>query len=192
VTGSESISLDVAVGDNIRHVREHRGLTQRAVSERLAEMGWTIDPTAITRIESGQRELRVNQLALVARALGVTPGSLLISDAERVKTLHRLGIDKLREAHVAVLSALAAFDMALTAYKRGETYPYWEGALELAPTREGYLTMVAETVRGARAEWARLAGFEPSAVYSPRTAPLVQAVLNEVVDNVFLVEEDGL
>ncbi len=73
--------VDEVVGRNIRQSREATGMTQHELAEALRWGGWQIDDTAITRIESGARSLRVSQLTMVAVALGVSPASLLASVA---------------------------------------------------------------------------------------------------------------
>jgi transcriptional regulator with XRE-family HTH domain len=57
--------------------REAAGLTQRELAERLRK-----DPATIARIETGERNVSVLELMLIARALGRDP-TTMISALER-------------------------------------------------------------------------------------------------------------
>jgi len=60
------------VGHNIRRLREKRGWSQ----EKLAEMA-DLDRTYVGRIERGEKNLGIENLARFARTLGVRPAALL-------------------------------------------------------------------------------------------------------------------
>lgn len=67
--------MDAAVVDFARNVaaaRKRLGLTQEQVSERS-----DVHPTEVSRIERGERDVRVSTVVRLARALEVTPGQLL-------------------------------------------------------------------------------------------------------------------
>lgn len=83
--GPGSNTVDRGVGYRVRTARESLRWTQRELAERLHELGWTIDPTGITRIEAGERALRVNQLYLVAKALQTQPTNLLQDDEYEIR-----------------------------------------------------------------------------------------------------------
>lgn len=67
--------LQKQIGNNVRHYHMERKLTQ----EELASMV-NVNATAITRIEDGQRMMRVMTLQAVADALGVSCDALLYKD----------------------------------------------------------------------------------------------------------------
>lgn len=69
--------MNVTIGTLIRDAREAQGITQRHLAERLGDLGWQIDPTAVTRIEHDQRSIRVSELALVAEALRTSVHDLI-------------------------------------------------------------------------------------------------------------------
>lgn len=73
----EARDVDVAVGRNVREAREEAGLTQREVVEQLRVLGWSLDVTAMTRIENGTRSLRVPQLQMLAEVLGTSAADLV-------------------------------------------------------------------------------------------------------------------
>ncbi|WP_045821461.1 helix-turn-helix domain-containing protein [Williamsia herbipolensis] len=56
-------------GSTMRRRRLDAGLSQRALSQRLIELGVTIDQAAITRMESGQREPRLSEAIAIAEFL---------------------------------------------------------------------------------------------------------------------------
>lgn len=73
-------TFDELVGRNVRAYREARGWTQRQLADRLRELGWPLDDTAITRVEKGQRSLRVAQARQIAAALEKPISVLFTSD----------------------------------------------------------------------------------------------------------------
>ncbi len=66
------------VGDNVRHIREIRGLTQEELSV-LTKMSKTF----IGDIERAQKSPTTVSLEKIAKALGVKPGLLLEPEAYR-------------------------------------------------------------------------------------------------------------
>lgn len=66
-----------AVAANLPRLRKARGITVRALSEKLAASGYRLLPSAITKIEQGDRSVSVNDLAAIAEGLGIAdPWSL--------------------------------------------------------------------------------------------------------------------
>lgn len=68
-------SMDSGVAHFARNVAEARRrlrLTQEDVSARSG-----VHPTEVSRIENGERDVRVSTVFRLADALGVTPGQLL-------------------------------------------------------------------------------------------------------------------
>ncbi len=66
------------VAENIARLRNLQGLSTYRLSELLAELGRPIAPSAISRIESGQRKVDVDDLVVLAIALNVSPTALLL------------------------------------------------------------------------------------------------------------------
>ena len=71
-----------AVADNIRAVRERRGLTQQQLSVRLGELGRPMLASAVAKVEAGDRRVDVDDLSAFAVALNVSPARLLVPDVE--------------------------------------------------------------------------------------------------------------
>lgn len=61
---------------NLRQLRIARGLTYRGLDDQLAAAGRRIDRTALTRIESGERRVDVDDLVALSQVLGVAPEQL--------------------------------------------------------------------------------------------------------------------
>lgn len=70
-------SSEAVFGRRLRQERERRGLTQGGLANMLGQDGLRLDPTAITRIEKGERGVRLNEALKIARALGCTLDYLL-------------------------------------------------------------------------------------------------------------------
>lgn len=66
-------------GENVRRLRYKSlpYLSQRMFAERLCLLGIELDKNAIQRIESGQRFVTDIELAVIAKAFGVTVDELL-------------------------------------------------------------------------------------------------------------------
>lgn len=67
-----------AVRDHIRTIRAGKGLSLAAVCARLAEMGRPFAVSSLSEVENGKRRVDVDDLVVLAAALGVTPITLLM------------------------------------------------------------------------------------------------------------------
>ncbi|WP_404314361.1 multiprotein-bridging factor 1 family protein [Prescottella equi] len=63
-------------GDILRERRTARGLSQRSLAERMSELGVKVDATAITRMENGQREAKLNEALALADYFGIDLASV--------------------------------------------------------------------------------------------------------------------
>lgn len=67
--------------------RAERNLTLRALSEAVeTNTGIKIDPSGLKRIESGEREPRLNEALAISQTLGVDLPLLALTDSMRVRT----------------------------------------------------------------------------------------------------------
>lgn len=66
-----SVTIEEQVGDQIATLRQMRELTQRQLATLLTERGLPVDASAISRIEKGQRALRLSEALVLAEAFGV-------------------------------------------------------------------------------------------------------------------------
>lgn len=78
--------FDLRVGANLRRLRDHRNLSQTDVIQLLENEGISgFHQTTLSRIENGERTLRLNEAAAFASILGVQIGELMA--AERLNLL---------------------------------------------------------------------------------------------------------
>ena len=60
-----------AIGVKIRQLREQRGWSQADLSDRLANYGWQLHQTNISKLEAGRRPMRVAEAAALAAVFGL-------------------------------------------------------------------------------------------------------------------------
>jgi len=65
------------VAQNVKRIRQQRGMTTYALSDALVHAGRPITASGIVRLEKQQRQVTVDDLAALASALGVTPAQIL-------------------------------------------------------------------------------------------------------------------
>lgn len=65
---------------NLAAIRRRRGVTVRRLSSQLADLGVTLLPSGITKIEQGARRVDVDELVALAVALNVSPTRLVLPD----------------------------------------------------------------------------------------------------------------
>ncbi len=75
----------MTVGENIRRIRQERGLTQRQLGEMVGA-----SEAYIRAYESGRRNPKPSSLEKIAEALAVNPEVLANSDFDGIKAMHRL------------------------------------------------------------------------------------------------------
>lgn len=121
----------------IAELRRANGWTQASLGERLGRLGYPMHQSAIAKIESAGRPLRVNEMVALARIFGVSPGDLLdphghISPEVRESAAFRRVWEELldatnrhevasriaEEAEEALSDADAALDRAQKAFER--------------------------------------------------------------------------
>lgn len=69
-------ALEEIIGRNIAKYREAAGLTQAALAEKIG-----ISTAFVSRVERGQKKMKVETLYATARALGVSVDALLTTDS---------------------------------------------------------------------------------------------------------------
>ena len=65
------------VAANLRRIRQSNGVDLRELSARIKETGRVISPSALSKIENGDRRVDVDDLTVFAYALETTPAALL-------------------------------------------------------------------------------------------------------------------
>lgn len=67
------------LGVKMREVRKARGISQRQVSDDLAELGLIVDKNAVQRMESGHRFITDIELITIAKYLEIPINELMSS-----------------------------------------------------------------------------------------------------------------
>lgn len=75
------MSIDDYFGKSVRAYRTSEKLSQRAFAGRLTSAGMPVDAAAISRIESGERSVRLQEASVIAGVLGVPLVSLIEDSA---------------------------------------------------------------------------------------------------------------
>lgn len=80
------------VAEAMRRIRRGQNLTTAELSRRLSALRYPIADTGITKAEKGDRRVDVDDLVPLALALGITPNTLLMPDADWLgaRTVHEL------------------------------------------------------------------------------------------------------
>lgn len=188
-------AFEAAFGTRVRERREGQGLSQRALAEALADRGLHLDSSAITRIEKGQRAVRLGEAPVIADALDIQLADLIegpIPPAQRV-ALRRMNADRFivlaRWRAIQALEELAGAEEIVSespealheAIQQERRRP--KGAPS-APAAESYLAAVRDHVR-ARLEphaddrWPRLAS--PTAARRQALQAIADVLLLDLV-----------
>lgn len=64
--------IETKIGNNIRSIREARGMTQDAMAAKLQLSGCDITRSAVAKIEVGQRHLYPDEIILICKILNTT------------------------------------------------------------------------------------------------------------------------
>lgn len=64
--------IEKAIGNNIRRLRERKGITQELLAARLQLKGLDITRSALAKIEVGQRHLYPDEILLIKECLGAS------------------------------------------------------------------------------------------------------------------------
>ncbi|WP_420032220.1 helix-turn-helix domain-containing protein [Streptomyces sp. cg28] len=68
---------EAALARNVRAARRWHGVTQKQLSERMAEIGHPMSEAGISLLETGRRRITVSELAALSRALELSIAVLL-------------------------------------------------------------------------------------------------------------------
>ncbi|HEY9316117.1 helix-turn-helix transcriptional regulator [Williamsia sp.] len=82
----------IAVSANIKRLREAQRITFAELSRRLTEIGRPIATLGLSRIETGDRRVDVDDLMALAVALDVAPGRLLSPEGFRIELTHEFEV----------------------------------------------------------------------------------------------------
>jgi transcriptional regulator with XRE-family HTH domain len=73
-----ALSVSEVLPSRLTSLRNHRGWSQLEFADKLAEAGWPVNRSGITKIEAGSRGVGIDELVVMAFVLGVSPASLLV------------------------------------------------------------------------------------------------------------------
>jgi 8-oxo-dGTP pyrophosphatase MutT (NUDIX family)/transcriptional regulator with XRE-family HTH domain len=140
------------VAANLRQIRNIRGLSTARLASAVSDLGQPLWPTAITKIEAGDRRVDVDDLVALAIALDTTPNRLLLADASGGKTILRHPGDTTGRP----VDSFAAGTVDLTPAVQTPLLDAWEWATGdrplSSPAAEAETTAADERVTGFRRE----------------------------------------
>ena len=84
----EALSPSKALADRLLALRNAHGWTQTELAERMRSFGWSWDRTTVAKLESGSRQLSLDEFIALAWVLGVPPGALVTP----LRTSERLAV----------------------------------------------------------------------------------------------------
>lgn len=69
--------IEKAIGAEIAKIRKERGLSQKQFIKKLSDNGLFIDASAVSRLERGDRALRIAECMIIAKSLEISVAMLL-------------------------------------------------------------------------------------------------------------------
>lgn len=117
---------DQHFAENVRREREKRGFSQAEMARRLREFGLDqFHPTTVSRVENGERPVRLSEAARFADILGTTVGKLVSNYIEEVEDLvEALAI--MRELESRLVGSYDAYQAGrLTLRSEVENFKAW-------------------------------------------------------------------
>ncbi|WP_182261451.1 helix-turn-helix transcriptional regulator [Rhodococcus sp. UFZ-B548] len=125
--GRDSGWRNQGFGTAIRVAREELGLSQRGLADKLSAAPWNLklDPSAITRLEKGQREAKLAEAQVLAVVLGLSLDDINDFESHHDSTqfsLNEIRVrNAMRDARGAILRALRASQSAVNAIEGDES-----------------------------------------------------------------------
>jgi transcriptional regulator with XRE-family HTH domain len=98
ISPQAELEIARALGQRIAEARARAGLTLRALAARMG-----VNHSTLANYEAGRRPLRVVQLILIARAIGIAPAALLINPPEAMEVVNRIDGDLERTLQVSYI-----------------------------------------------------------------------------------------
>ena len=96
---------------SVKRIREELGWSQGELAKRMSDSGWEgFHQTTISRIEKGERPVRLGEARGLAKALGALVGQMILPDEES-KTLRDLELSVMRVEQAAKDLAYSAHDL---------------------------------------------------------------------------------
>src|SRR5664279_107210 len=84
--------VDIAIGARVRAVRTQRGLSQGDMADLLRRQGIPWSQGTLSKVETGDRPIRLSEAPLVAHALGLELEELAAGKSRVAAALRRAGV----------------------------------------------------------------------------------------------------
>jgi transcriptional regulator with XRE-family HTH domain len=97
-------------GDLMREQREHRRWSQRRLADLLEQVGLRLDPSAITRIERGTRDVKLTEAIVIANVLEFDLDSIAFSPEAQFGMDESALVASMIQARKALLNAIRQVD----------------------------------------------------------------------------------
>lgn len=173
---------DRRFGDLVRQARERKKWSQRQLAEVLAVAELKLDPTAITRIERGTRDVKLGEATVIASVLGIDLGKALTEIPISHDQQFRMGVTAVATAAVQARRMLV---QALDEVRHMMLDKIDEETLERMSKEAGFSGMAELTSALIRQECDREeAHTMRSHALSDRDRHVKQAVIDAVIDEV--------
>lgn len=178
-------------GEAMREARTHLGISQRKLAELLEDLGMKIDPSAITRIEKGQREPKFTEAVAISDVLGIQLSNFSYSPTAIFQSHMAAAISNMSDARHAIISAGRSINRAVESLS--------DGAEQQLLKRSGYSSLRALITsqierRGDMLDPSKKARDEPGAgnyvpVYDEDGAAVIDVLIEGVVRNIYFSPE---
>lgn len=155
---SEFGDIDQNVATNLRESRERLGLSQDELAARMTERGFGFTQATVWKIESGQRSVKVSEVAALGDALGLLSWTTLTRTPEKSRHLAQLQFanGRAHQGYAALKKAAADYidhqiDLVFAVREAQDA------GVDVPEMWTAYLDIPAEAaVIEARVEWSRV------------------------------------
>lgn len=108
----DSGDVSQTFGLQVREARSDMGMSQRLLASRMGSLGFKLDPSAITRIESGKREVKLAEAVALKEILGLNLDALSADRAAPFRSRVARWKKAMMDARESLVEAMDAFDTA--------------------------------------------------------------------------------
>ncbi|TFH56832.1 helix-turn-helix domain-containing protein [Glutamicibacter arilaitensis] len=140
-------AIEKAIGAEIAKIRKERGLSQKQFIKKLSDNGLFIDASAVSRLERGDRALRIAECMIIAKSLEISVAMLLRgvqTPEDRIKELAQQADLELTAARDRLWAGLAThYEVKLSLERNPELLDAMSDDYDLE-SPEDYLPMVAK------------------------------------------------
>jgi transcriptional regulator with XRE-family HTH domain len=106
----EPVEVNRQFGDLMKTCREARGLSQRQLAEMLHEVDLRLDPSAITRIEKGSRDVKLSEALAIAGLLEFHLDDIAFTAEQEFRLREHSGFKLMVRARKSLLDAVRHID----------------------------------------------------------------------------------